>query len=321
MGLAGAAPLSAADEEGGGADRRGLCPAILPHGRDTEKVKWATRQRTALFDWPRNPSSNSMIRSVWSFDVRRSSLSRHSRFAAMPPAAASLRYRSRGWDFAQHDPGDIRRGDPHRAGQGELRGRVRPVSDRNRPHPSEPRRRLDLLDKSQIGLGRDRRSRRGGGARTGRADCQRRSHHRRRAEGALWRSPGGDAPPAWPAVTGAPPVRTAHLVLAGPGGRVLGRLPPIDLPNPWWSEVASLVDAVRARDGLAITILRLLAAKAGRPAAPSPTSPNSPARPQPLPPGPATPPRTPTPRPSPGRVALPAISPGPRPRWPRTASS
>ena len=65
-------------------------------------------------------------------------------------------------------------------------------------------------------------------------------------------------------MTGAPPVRTAHLVLAGPGGRVLGRLPPIDLPDPWWSEVASLVDAVRARDGLAITILRLLAAE-GRP--------------------------------------------------------
>ena len=124
-----------------------------------------------------------------------------------------------------------------------------------------------------------------------------------------------------PVVTGSPPVRTAHLVLADPGGRVLGRLPPIDLPDPWWSEVASLVDAVRARDGLAITILRLLAAN-GQPPGGTLTYLAELAGPPP-----ALAPWT-------GDAAPHAHTPAfarsggpagdlawPRPRWPRTASS
>ena len=60
------------------------------------------------------------------------------------------------------------------------------------------------------------------------------------------------------------PVRTAHLVLVRGDGTLLGRLPPIDLPDPWWSEAASLVAAIRDRDGLDITLLRVLGAE-GRP--------------------------------------------------------
>ncbi len=46
--------------------------------------------------------------------------------------------------------------------------------------------------------------------------------------------------------------------------RVLGVLPPVDLELPWWPEVRELVAAVRERDGLEITVLRLLHAASDR---------------------------------------------------------
>ena len=51
--------------------------------------------------------------------------------------------------------------------------------------------------------------------------------------------------------------RAASVVLVH-GGEVLGRLPPVALEMPWWPEAHDLVAAVRERDGIEITVLRLL---------------------------------------------------------------
>lgn len=59
------------------------------------------------------------------------------------------------------------------------------------------------------------------------------------------------------------PGRTATVVLVH-DGELLGALPPVALDLPWWPEVHDLVAAVRARDGLAVTVLRLLQAEPGR---------------------------------------------------------
>jgi hypothetical protein len=47
-------------------------------------------------------------------------------------------------------------------------------------------------------------------------------------------------------------------------GEVLGLLPPVPLAMPWWPEVHDLVTAVRERDGVEITVLRLLRATSDR---------------------------------------------------------
>ncbi|WBC10072.1 aminoglycoside phosphotransferase family protein [Micromonospora sp. WMMA1947] len=60
--------------------------------------------------------------------------------------------------------------------------------------------------------------------------------------------------------------RTVSLVLLDSAGRPLGALPPFAVPEPWWQEVASIVDAVRQRHGLEVAVLRLL--DADRPAPP-----------------------------------------------------
>jgi Phosphotransferase enzyme family len=57
--------------------------------------------------------------------------------------------------------------------------------------------------------------------------------------------------------------RAAGVVLVH-SGEVLGRLPPVDLELPWWPEAHDVVAAVRERDGLEITVLRLLRATPGR---------------------------------------------------------
>lgn len=59
------------------------------------------------------------------------------------------------------------------------------------------------------------------------------------------------------------PGRTATVVLVHEG-EVVGALPPVALELPWWPEAHDLVTAVRERDGLEITVLRLLRAEAGR---------------------------------------------------------
>lgn len=55
-------------------------------------------------------------------------------------------------------------------------------------------------------------------------------------------------------------MRVVTLVLVSSGGDVLGALPPFEVELPWWSEVASVVSAARARFGVPVTVLRLLSA-------------------------------------------------------------
>ena len=62
-----------------------------------------------------------------------------------------------------------------------------------------------------------------------------------------------------------PPPRTARLVLVTPDGVVVGALPPIPLPTPWWQDIGPLVAAARDQQGLEITVLRLLAASLSKP--------------------------------------------------------
>ncbi|MEU4593327.1 phosphotransferase family protein [Micromonospora aurantiaca (nom. illeg.)] len=59
--------------------------------------------------------------------------------------------------------------------------------------------------------------------------------------------------------------RTVSLVLLDATGRPLGALPPFDVPEPWWQEVHSIVDTVRQRHGLEVTVLRLLDADRSAP--------------------------------------------------------
>jgi hypothetical protein len=54
------------------------------------------------------------------------------------------------------------------------------------------------------------------------------------------------------------PPRVAELVLVDARGAVLGALEPIEVASPWWNDIGPLLDALRARDGLRPTVLRLL---------------------------------------------------------------
>ncbi len=58
--------------------------------------------------------------------------------------------------------------------------------------------------------------------------------------------------------------RTARLVLVTSDGTVVGSLPPLPVDVPWWQEVESVVRAARERDGIDVTILRLLEAARNR---------------------------------------------------------
>lgn len=64
----------------------------------------------------------------------------------------------------------------------------------------------------------------------------------------------------------APPPRIVTLVLVDGAGALLGALPPFEADTPWWQDLAPVVRAVRERHGLAVTLLRFLAAE--RPSAP-----------------------------------------------------
>jgi Phosphotransferase enzyme family len=55
-----------------------------------------------------------------------------------------------------------------------------------------------------------------------------------------------------------PPPRIVTLVLVDTGGAVLGSLPPFEAETPWWMDIAPVVRAVLARDGVRVTVLRLL---------------------------------------------------------------
>ena len=57
--------------------------------------------------------------------------------------------------------------------------------------------------------------------------------------------------------------RRASVVLVHQG-EIIGLLPPVSLEMPWWPEVHDLVTAVQERDGIEITVLRLLHATSDR---------------------------------------------------------
>ncbi|MBA3779566.1 MAG: aminoglycoside phosphotransferase family protein [Chloroflexi bacterium] len=61
------------------------------------------------------------------------------------------------------------------------------------------------------------------------------------------------------------PPRSARLVLLTPGSELLGCLPPLSADSPWWPETRSILDVVRERYGLEVTILRLLEAESPQP--------------------------------------------------------
>ena len=55
-----------------------------------------------------------------------------------------------------------------------------------------------------------------------------------------------------------PATRRVTVVLCTPAGEVLGALDPVELPAPWWTGVSDVVEAVRLRHGVDVTVLRLL---------------------------------------------------------------
>ncbi len=52
--------------------------------------------------------------------------------------------------------------------------------------------------------------------------------------------------------------RDVTLVVCSPGGRVLGTLAPFVAASPWWPDVEPFAAIVRERDGLDVTVVRLL---------------------------------------------------------------
>lgn len=61
------------------------------------------------------------------------------------------------------------------------------------------------------------------------------------------------------------PARSAELVLVAPAGTLLGRLPAVPVETPWWQDIEPVIRAIRARDGIEVTVLRMLAAEHDRP--------------------------------------------------------
>jgi aminoglycoside/choline kinase family phosphotransferase len=62
-----------------------------------------------------------------------------------------------------------------------------------------------------------------------------------------------------------PPSRIVTMVLLGEDGMVLGSLPPFEAATPWWQDIGPVVDGVRERFGLDVTVLRLLGADRAHP--------------------------------------------------------
>ncbi len=58
-----------------------------------------------------------------------------------------------------------------------------------------------------------------------------------------------------------PPPRIVTLVLVDVHGGLLGALAPFEAATPWWMDMAPVVAAVLAREGLRVTVLRLLSAE------------------------------------------------------------
>src|SRR6478609_11879027 len=54
------------------------------------------------------------------------------------------------------------------------------------------------------------------------------------------------------------PARRATVVLCTQDGVLRGRLPEVKVSTPWWQDTYPVVEAVRAADGVDVTVLRLL---------------------------------------------------------------
>jgi hypothetical protein len=57
-----------------------------------------------------------------------------------------------------------------------------------------------------------------------------------------------------------PGPRFARVVLTTQAGKIFGVLPPLEIATSWWQDVEPLVAAIRQRDGIVVTVLRLLEA-------------------------------------------------------------
>jgi Phosphotransferase enzyme family len=55
--------------------------------------------------------------------------------------------------------------------------------------------------------------------------------------------------------------RTVTLVLVDGSGRLVGQLPPFEVPQPWWQDATDVVAGARSAFGIEITVLRLLSAQ------------------------------------------------------------
>ena len=62
-----------------------------------------------------------------------------------------------------------------------------------------------------------------------------------------------------------PPPRTAELVLCTREGSVLGSLPAIEVPTPWWQDIEPVVEAARDAFGVEVVVLRMLDSALPRP--------------------------------------------------------
>ncbi len=61
------------------------------------------------------------------------------------------------------------------------------------------------------------------------------------------------------------PTRTAELVLCTRDGAVLGSLPALEVPTPWWQDIEPVVEAARDAFGVEVVVLRMLDSALPRP--------------------------------------------------------
>ena len=68
------------------------------------------------------------------------------------------------------------------------------------------------------------------------------------------------------------PPRQVTLLLCDREGRRLGALPPFEVEVPWWPEAEPVVAGARARFGIEVTVLRLVASPVSERAAGGPVT-------------------------------------------------
>ena len=68
------------------------------------------------------------------------------------------------------------------------------------------------------------------------------------------------------------PPRQVSLLLCDHDGRRIGALPPFEVEVPWWPEAEPVVAGARARFGIEVTVLRLVASPVAERAAGGPVT-------------------------------------------------